>query len=242
MIMLDWIRAESQAERLHYTGYREVQLHHIYSQNQYDDEMWGRIFDFARTSSATLRYIMLRVTGLNQHFNPEGPGNPARNRVNADLAMPGQMPPPQPQFATPINHGNHLAGNASEAKWVAAHFDMLFPHFRIESRIDGMQDNQVQSSNDQMVVVDVHHRIVWNFIVTLTVTKLPNAPHGTMRFRAIPFIAVHRLELKPPQQQLINYPFRPVGGGHDENIENIQARMRNMCVLLANSAATAGQL
>ena len=144
--------------------------------------------------------------------------------------MPGEMPPPPPQFAMPINHWNHLAGNAFEAKWVAAHFDMLFPHFRVESRIDGMQDNQVRPSNDQMVVVDVHHHIDWNFVVTLNVRKLPNAPDGKMRFRARPFIAVHRLELRPPQQQFTNYPFPPVGGGHDENIENIQARMRNMRV------------
>ena len=234
-IMLDWIRTESQAGRLHYTGYREVQLHQIYSQNQDDNQMWSRVFDFGRTSSSTLRLIMLRVTGLDQYFDPEGPGHPARNLIDADLAEDGQMPLPPQQYTTLLNNGNHLAGNAFEARWVAAHFDMLFPHFRIESRIDGMQDNQVRSLNDQMVVVDLHHRIAWNFVVTLKVTRL-NAPTGKMRFLAIPFIAVHRLELNPPQlnppqQQLTNYPFPPpLGSDQDENIEDIQTRMREMRV------------
>ena len=233
-IMLDWIRAESQAWRLHITGYREVQLHHIYSQNEEDDQKWGRVLDFANTSSSTLRYIMLRVTGLNQLFCPHAPRDTARHRVDADLEIPREGPPLPPQYSTAINHGNHLAGNASEAKWVAAHFDMLFPHFRIVSRIDGMQVGQVRPSNDQMVVVDVHHHIVWNFVVTLSVGKLLNAPDGKMRFQARPFIAVHRLELRPPQLQFTNYlfqqPLPQVGSSLDDNIDVIQARMRTMRV------------
>ena len=217
MIMLDWIRAELQEGRLHFTGYREVQLDHIYSQNEEDDQKWRRVFNFANTSSSTMRYMMLRVTGIHRHFNPNSLRRTARHRVDLDLANPPVRPPLPPQYSTPINDGNHLAGNAFEAKWVAAHFDMLFPHFRIESRIDGMQVNEVRPFSDQMVVVDVYHCIVWNFVVTLKVEKLPNAHRRNMRFRAIPHIAVHR-------HRNMRFQARPVIAVHRHRNMRFQAR------------------
>ena len=171
--------------------------------------------------------MMLRVTDIHRHYHHGSLGRRARNRVDEDLANPDQMPPPRPKFARPINHWNHLPRNRFEAEWVAAHFDILFSHSHIKSRMDRMQVNKGRTFKDQMVVVDIHHCIVWNFFVTLEVEKLPNARDRKLRFQARPFIAVHRLELRPSKEQIHQLP---VDDGHDENIDDIQARMRNMRV------------
>ena len=52
-IMPDWIRAELQAGRLHYTGDREVQLHHIpYSGKLSRDKTFANFEPFVKVFSA----------------------------------------------------------------------------------------------------------------------------------------------------------------------------------------------
>ena len=231
-IALEWISDELKAKELHTTGLHVTQLDHIYSQDidNDNDKRWKNIYDFARTSSSTLRYIMLRVTGLSEYYKGDSFGKTALGRVEADLNQTREGPPLPPEYSTPINAGKCLAGNVYEAKWVAAHFDMLFPHFRIERRINGIKDgkldvikvNETRLLDDKMVVVNFREHIVWEFSVTLTVKRLRNAPNRKKRwrFKATPIIVVYRRELRPPQQRFTDYRFPVDHNDLDENIEN----------------------
>ena len=104
--------------------------------------------------------MMLHITGLWQYHHPV-PSEPSRSR-NAGAIL---APPPPEAYSTPINAGNHLAGNRFEAQWFSAHFDMLFPHFHIENLLSGIAVYEKRNFSNQLVAVDHQHFVVWNVII-----------------------------------------------------------------------------
>ena len=62
--IFQWMTAEEGAGRLRQTGYCRIQLDHIYSNDGVNNMAWGRNYDFSRTAAATLRYLMLSITGI----------------------------------------------------------------------------------------------------------------------------------------------------------------------------------
>ena len=61
---------------------------------------------------------------------------------------------------------------------MSAHFDMLFPHFHIKNRIQNLQPGQRPvSMRGEMIVVNRERNTVWDFIITLYVTRLPDIQH-----------------------------------------------------------------
>lgn len=111
---------EKREERLQQTGYGQIQLDYIYSNNPGNDRHWRRDFDFCRTTAATLRYLMLKITGVIDYYTHDT--TIIERRVNADLRRPGQ----EVRQGTPINDGNFLAYDGISANWVAVRFDMMF--------------------------------------------------------------------------------------------------------------------
>ena len=100
---------------------------------------------------------------------------------------------------TKVNAGKRLANNKNEAQWVSAHFDMLLPHFHIINLYSSLKDvGNTQSQSFQMVVINVRHNIVWQFIGTLKVTRrqLPRDKLKGECLEAVPFLAVIRMERK----------------------------------------------
>ena len=112
-----------------------------------------------------------------------------------------------------MNAGGVLASSKVEAEWVSAHFDMLFPHFHIENRIQNLHPGPLPvSMRDKMIVVNVASNTVWEFIITLSVTRWPDIVLGLQRkkvFNAIPIIIVYRLETQGMPLMHMNYPFYP---------------------------------
>ena len=200
--VLQWMTAELGAGRLGRTGYRRIQLDRIYSNDCVNNMAWRREYDFSRTTAVTLRYLMLTVTGI------LGPGlfdhntlsQPALGRVVTDLQNPQQIV----REGVEMNAGGLLANTRVEAEWVSAHFDMLFPHFHIENRIH-LSPLPVVSMGDEMIVVNIASNTVWDFIITLSITRLPDIQHKKV-FNALPIIIVYRLE-SHPSMPLMNYPF-----------------------------------
>ena len=224
--VIEWI-AEQRTPRygLDVTGYREIQLSYISGDNMHYDCLWGRMYDFSRTAQATLRYLMLTVTGLIQFHDP-GFGKRAKPRNQSHVYIPC----PHPKYSKEINYGNHLAGSKYEAQWISAHFDMLFPHFHIENRLEGLRLYEERQFFDSIVIIDIHHHVVWNLVVTLTVRKLYEAPYGSpFQLLAIPLLAVHRMEyVHQPPHPVPNYPFlqRPLDDNAD--VKGILDMTRNM--------------
>lgn len=212
--IFQWMTGEKDAGRLQLTGSGQIQLDHIYSNNPVNDMYWGRVYDFSRTTAATLRYLMLKITGVIGYYTHNT--TIIEQRVNADLSRPGQ----EIEWGTPINDGNFLANDGISANWVAAHFDMMFPHFLIESRIQGACA-PFQLFN-QMIVINRQHGMVWNFLISLNIR---NINYEVGMYEAIPLIVVYRLEptFQPPQigPQLQNYPYS-LPSNYDGNMEYIK--------------------
>lgn len=217
--VLEWIGRQRANNSLQITGYREIQLSQPIQGNDPDHHnRWQRMYDFSRTAHVTLRYCMLSVTGLLEYHDPDTT-NPARERNIGAIEV--RQPPPE--YARAINFRNHLAQNNIEAQWFSAHYDMLFPHFHIENRLRGINEDQTRNFEDQLVVVDHQNLVVWNVITTLKVRRLRN--DGGLVIEATPLIAVYRLELSISIQQS-GYPFLPTQE-EDRNIEEIQRRVRD---------------
>ena len=231
-----WMRAE-QRRGLEVTEYCEIRRPFINGNAEPHNPAnprpreWSRMYDFSRTAHAILRLMMLKVTELIQLHNPEiAQAVRRRNEANFDV------PAPVPRYNRPINHGNHLAGDEYEAQWITAHFDMLFPHFYIENRLNGIQINEVRAlRNNQLVIVDTRYHVVWEMIVSLDITRLedPDPRLGVpvlWRFNAIPNVAVIRMEYKypPGHRPAPEYPFRVAGQPQqpaDDEIDQLRQQL-----------------
>ena len=123
--------AAAAKHNLQITGAETVQLDFISGngRDEYPKE-WKRMYDFTRTVDVTLRLMMLKATGLIELHDPNI-SEPARGRNDTQL----QFLPRARGCNRPINYKNHLATNEYEARWFTAHFDMLFPHFYLESQL-----------------------------------------------------------------------------------------------------------
>ena len=215
--------AEVGAGRLRQTGSCRIQLDHVYSNDRDNglNRAWSREYDFSRTTAATLRYLMLRVTRLSGPglFDHDTLSQPALGRVVTDLQNPQQIV----REGVEMNAGGLLANTRVEAEWVSAHFDMLFPHFHIENRIQNLQPGQRPvSMRDEMIVVNRERNTVWDFIITLSVTRLPDIQHKKV-FNALPIIIVYRLESQ--RGTLVNYPFN---SPDDDDVDVIESRMASL--------------
>ena len=187
--ILHWIGTQKGNHGLRITGYHEVRLPYI-SGNEEDPQQWQRVYDFSRTVHVTLRYLMLTVAGI-LHFHDPGLSEPSKTRNRDSMVVTVD-----PRLNREINHNNHLAQNVYEAQWVSAHFDMLFPHFHIENLLNGIGVGERRYiPSNELVIVDTTHRVVWNVIVSLSVTSLINAQFpGKLRFEAIPTLTFYRME------------------------------------------------
>ena len=91
---------------------------------------------------------------------------------------------------------------------------MLFPHFHIENLLDGIGvwERRFIPSNE-LVIVDTTHRVVWNVIVSLNVTRLVKDQFpGKVRFEAIPMLTFYRMEYEQLPYPSPHYPFIPTLG------------------------------
>ena len=219
--IFQWMTAEVGAGRLRQTGNCRIQLDHIYGNDRGLDRAWGRDYDFSRTAAATLRYLMLRVTRMlgPDLYKHDILSQPGLGRVVTDLQNPEQIV----REGVEMNAGDLLASNKVEAEWVSAHFDMLFPHFHIENRIQNLHPGgPAVSLRDEMIVINIASHTVWDFIITLSVSRLPDVQHKKV-FNALPIIIVYRLESQ--SRTLQNYPFK---APDDEDVEVIESRMASL--------------
>lgn len=219
--IFQWMTTEVREGRLRQTGNCRIQLNQIYSNDDVNNRAWRREYDFSRTAAATLRYLMLRVTRISELFDHDTLSQPALGRVGTDLQNPQQIV----RVGVAMNDGGHLARNNVEAEWVSAHFDMLFPHFHIENRIRDLHPGQQRpvSMRDEMIVVNTESCTVWDFIITLSVTRMPDVQHRKV-FNGLPIIVVYRLD-SHQNKPLVNYPFNPPD---DEDVDEIESRMAQL--------------
>ena len=61
------------------------------------------------------------------------------------------------------------------------------PHFHIENRIQNLP--LPVSMGNEMIVVNISSNTVWDFIITLSITRLPDIQHKKV-FNALPTIIV----------------------------------------------------
>ena len=165
--------------------------------------------------------MMLHITGLWQYHHPV-PSEPSRSR-NAGAIL---APPPPEAYSTPINAGNHLAGNRFEAQWFSAHFDMLFPHFHIENLLSGIAVYEKRNFSNQLVAVDHQHFVVWNVITTLIVMRHPSKLNGRLVFQCEPFIAVYRMQQPYLMRVPFPFPLPPLVEENDD-VEGIRWNIQN---------------
>ena len=151
--------------------------------------------------------MMLKATGLIDLVDPEI-SEPARKR-NVDKL---QFVPTIQGCDRPINDGNHLAADKEEAKWLTAHFDMLFPNFYLESQLSGIKVNEQRPlRTKELIIIDSHHHVIWSMVVSLHITKIEDSPppKPKKQFIAIPNVAVTRMEYKCLPDGGPQYPFKP---------------------------------
>ena len=210
LLIHQWIRRQSEQRRLQITGFRTIQAEYIREADGSEQGRlrWKSVYDFSRTAATVMRFHMLTVTGLLDHFKPKSKIS-ERNRAG----MLEDKPPPR--YARPINSGNHLAADEYEAMCVSAHFDMMWPYFRIKHGLRDIQDNQTVPFTNELIIVDTNHNVVWEMIVTLDVRQ-QNHSAKFVEFSAMPHLVVYRLDLKPPARQLLALPFPDPDGDEEE--------------------------
>lgn len=186
-----WMTAQRAAGHLNVTGYCTIDLNHICGLAA-NELYWANDYHFCRTAAATIRYLMLRVAGIQDfyphHFND---GKQHHRNVIDQLEINGS--------GIGINHENHLAATANEAKTIVGYFDMLFSHVRFMNRIRGILEDVVLPMTDRMIVIDWVHRVGWDFHVGIQFCRL-----GDHCYRAIPSVTVLRFQLTDEAEPVPN--------------------------------------
>ena len=207
----DWLIEEKRNNGLIETGYHEMRLTYVRGNagEDPDSRIWHRPHDFTRTCHATVRLMMLEVTGMRQLCDPKI-RQPARGRNKARF----DRIQPQPQFSRPANAEYKLARNRYEAQWVVGHYDMLFPHYYLESVLQpngeliGV-DAPTNIPTREMIILDIVHHVAWHFVVSLHVTRRVDIDKYK-QFEAVPNTIVIRMDyLNRPPGWAPNYPFQP---------------------------------
>ena len=83
--------------------------------------------------------------------------------------------------------------------------------------------------NNQLVIVDTHHHVVWEIIVSLDVRRLANPRPARMQFNAILNVIVMRMEWNLPPYYKPVYPFGianqqpqlPADDHHDGEVDQL---------------------
>lgn len=201
--LFEWMSVEIRDRRLILTGSAMITLDHIYSQHndQQYNTCWKKVYDFSRTATVTLRHLMLKATGITPFFDTKLQ-DPARQRVVDDYE--NEKAQHFTSDGRPINEGNYLVANNSEANFLVCHFDMLLPYFLINDKLDNIGVGQTRTFNKQMIVVDFVKKVVWSFVFSLPVERKPlkkgDEKTTSFNFHAIPMINIYRLECQEGKQ------------------------------------------
>ena len=127
--------------RLHVTRSQTACIEDIESNDEREDHRL--VFDFVsfgRTASAVVRMCMLEAVGIRRTFWPKiGPRSDVRNRDKLErVVSTGQL------FC--------LANDRETARYYCWKYDQLYPHFRIEGAVRGLDINQRESMPSMMLI------------------------------------------------------------------------------------------
>ena len=218
---LGWIKKQN----LVVTGYHEIQSKLGFIKSANNDIVWKNMYGFSRCVTVVMRHYMLLLTELKDDWLPTECKSVENNGFKTVKITNSSSP-----YNTKVNAGKILAKNENEAQWVSAHFDMLLPHFHITNLYSSLKDvGNTQSQPFQMVVINIRHNAVWQFIGTLKVTRR-QLPRGTQKgecLEAVPFLAVIRMERKDGKNLDI-YPSPATN--EDDEVEKMIDEMKKLCL------------
>jgi hypothetical protein len=196
-IVADWMTGLKRQDNLKLTQSSEVTLDFIRGNDENDNQKWVRLYDFSRTASVTLRYMMLKGAKL-LHLHDPKPKDTARQRNMAALTF-GR------DWHRPGVGDIPLATDEYQAQWISAHFDMLLPQFYLQCELNNIEPghHDIRSFTRELVVVNTNRHTTWHIIAALQVERL-DSPEG-FQLQAVPLVTVNRYDCKHAPK----YPFLP---------------------------------
>ena len=146
-------------DRLQVTHFQTAVITDIESNHQRDDHRF--VFDFVsfgRTASAVVRMCMLEAVGVSRKFWPNiGPYSYSRNKNKLERVIIG------PLFC--------LANDRNTARHYWCKYDQLYPHFRIEDAVSGLDINQQENMSSMMLILRNNFAELIEIITTFTARR-----------------------------------------------------------------------
>lgn len=147
-------------DRLQVTHFQTAVITDIESNHQRDDHRF--VFDFVsfgRTASAVVRMCMLEAVGVSRKFWPNiGPYSYSRNKNKLEREVVIG-----PLFC--------LANDRNTARHYWCKYDQLYPHFRIEDAVSGLDINQQENMSSMMLILRNNFAELIEIITTFTARR-----------------------------------------------------------------------